>query len=309
MMFQNNQSTKWQQMQTVVDQHPGILPPLFKNKNQIVIGRLVAENILMLLLQYVGLMFVMTTTVPSPIWLASGTACAFIFMRGLTIVPGLFLGTFLSCFSLELPIQLGALCSAIYTAQTLGIMWVTQQLISPSLLFYRACPYIAFLVFTGVFSAISAFLLASISYSFTDAFLRWWLANWSSILVFGIGLVTWDAYFPELDALRQANRVLIGFLYGLLTISAIAILCYTGQVQLFLLLATACLMMLISARYGWAGAMAANCLVCIIFSLASFFHIIVMFDESTVPFQTWLLFNVIVDTLIAICVTSVNKLH
>lgn len=307
MTFQNNQSTKWQQMQMVVDQHPDSLPPLFKNKNQIVIGRLAAENIMITLLQYVGIMFVMTTTVPSPIWLASGTACAFIFMRGLTIVPGMFLGTLLAALSLGTSAPMSVLYSVIYLAQTLGLLWVTQQLIAPSLLFHRVCPYLAFIVFSCVLTAIFAFLLSSISYSFTDAFIRWWLADWSSVLVFGIGLVTWDAYFPELDALKEMNKWLLIGLYGLLTIVALAILYYSGQVQAFLLLATTCLMIIISLRYGWAGAIAANCLICIIFSLASFFHIIVVHKHSTIPFQLWLLFNMIADTLIALWITSASR--
>ncbi len=307
MTFQNNQSTKWQQMQMVVDQHPDSLPPLFKNKNQIVIGRLAAENIMITLLQYVGIMFVMTTTVPSPIWLASGTACAFIFMRGLTIVPGMFLGTLLAALSLGTSAPMSVLYSAICVVQTLGLFWVTQQLIAPSLLFHRVCPYLAFIVFSGVLTAIFAFLLSSISYLFTDAFIRWWLADWSSVLVFGIGLVTWDAYFPELDALKEMNKWLLIGLYGLLTIMTLAILYYSGQVQAFLLLATTCLMIMISLRYGWAGAIAANCLICIIFSLASFFHIIVVHKHSTIPFQLWLLFNMIADTLIALWITSASR--
>ncbi|MFZ2315337.1 MAG: hypothetical protein WAW86_06750 [Gammaproteobacteria bacterium] len=309
MIFQDNQHTKWQQMLAVTSQHADILPPLFKNKNRLMIGRFIAENVLMTLLQYVGLMFVMMTLVPSPIWLATGTACAFSFMRGLTIMPGVFLGGMLTFFSQDITLGMTAICSGIYMVQTLVLLWVTQQLISPSLVFHRVCSYLGFVAASGIITAIAAFLLASISYSFTDACLRWWLANWCSILVFGLGLVTWDAYFAELDYLKRSSRITIYALYGLLAVNSVAILFFAGQTQLFLLLVDTCLLVLLSAKYGWGGAVAANCLINIIFSVASFMEVIVLYNQSTVPFQIWLIANAVMSILVAMNTTSVGRSH
>lgn len=309
MIFQDNQHTKWQQMRAVTSQHADILPPLFKNKNRLMISRLITENVMMTLLQYVGLMFVMMTMVPSPIWLASGTACAFSFMRGLTIMPGIFFGGMLTFFSQDASLGMTAICSAIYMVQTLVILWVTQQLISPSLVFHRLCAYAVFLVASGIITAISAFLLASISYSFTDAFVRWWLANWCSILVFGLGLVTWDAYFAELDYLKRSSRLAIYCFYGVLALNSIAILFTQGQSQWCLLFLDTCLLIWLSAKYGWGGAIAANCLINIIFSVASFVEVIVLYNQSTLPFQTWLLGNAIVGVVVALTTTSASKSH
>src|SRR6187399_3086284 len=104
---------------------------------RLVITRLIAENILLLLLQLMGMKFSVLSDPALPVDFAAGTAAAFIFMRGYSILPGIWLGTLLACvFSGWTFLSSGLLASA-YTLQTGLLFFLCLRFISPGLIFLK----------------------------------------------------------------------------------------------------------------------------------------------------------------------------
>ncbi len=201
---------------------------------KLILRRIITENISVLLLQYMGLMLTTLTLYPTPLWFASGTACAFIFMRGLSILPGIWLGSFIAYSLVKGPAFYAA---TIFTLQAAFLLMLTHRFIGPSLIFNRVKPLLKFILCSSIITAISSFLLSS-SHFFLN-----WLANLNGVLIIGFGLITLDTYFPEVDVLKQKNRLILSLVFGLLLASTLA-----NQ-----LLLTLAFMLLIAIIYNWCG--------------------------------------------------------
>ena len=100
---------KWQSMLTIVNQNLELQPfktsktPVLQFK-KMVMQRSLAENLLVFFLQYIGLKLTTFSLDPSPLWLATGTACAYLFLRGYRVLPGIWLGNFAGFYRTAVPV-------------------------------------------------------------------------------------------------------------------------------------------------------------------------------------------------------------
>jgi integral membrane sensor domain MASE1 len=258
MSLNNN---KWQRMSDVVSQHHAILQPnLSWQFRKLVISRLLTENILTFLFQYVGLMLVdaLTPQTIAPVWFSSGTACAFIFMRGYYVLPGILLGSFYAYYVSTGSIFQSGISSGIDAAQAFLLLWFSYRYISPTLVFYNIKKFVKFILCCGILTAIASVIIGSFYYSTLQLWLRLWLGNLSGILVFSLTILTWDLYFLQIDHLKKLNKLILTFYYGLLFINMIALLfSHTPFLTMLFTLSTLPMILLISLHLGWCGVIAA----------------------------------------------------
>jgi len=177
--------------------------------NKLILRRLITENIFVLLLQYMGLKLTTLTLYPTPIWFASGTACAFIFMRGYSILPGIWLGTFIAY---ALVIGHGLYAATLFSLQALLLLFLTRRFIAPLPTFNIG----KFIFCSSIITALCSFLLAS------SHFLLSYFANLNGVLIIGIGLIAFDTYFPEIDALKKQYQILLALFFGTLLTLVVA---------------------------------------------------------------------------------------
>jgi hypothetical protein len=239
-------------MQAIVGQHPqSNLSWQFK---KLFFIRLLAENSMVFLLQYMGLMFSTLTPEPMPAWFASGTACAFIFMRGLTILPGIWLGSVMAFYFADIDLTRSCLCACVFALQAFLLMHLSFSFIAQGLIFQRASILLKFILCAGILSAAASFMLEWIC---TAEFnlqigLQWWLANLNGTLIVSFAIATWDSYFPDIYTLKTMPKRILLFAYGSLILSIMA-LSFSPCAALFILPLT----LFISLRYGWCGAVGA----------------------------------------------------
>ena len=296
-MNSNNRSTlftdKWQRLSAIVNQHPTIAEcSLATQSRKLFIYRLLAENSLVFLLQYIGLMFSTLTPHFSPIWFASGTACAFIFLRGYSILPGIGLGSFFAYYLSKATFLLSVSCAAVYTAQAFLLLYLSYRYISPTLIFYRRLLFIKFVVCASGITAFSSIALSLLCYSTLKFALSWWLANLNGVLIVAFALIAFDTYFPEMHALKKINQYKLVLLYGFLFFCTIGFLMSEQFFTIFLFsLLTLFFIVAISANFGWFGAISALFLVGFFATLMVYFNMTIF---SIIFLQTVL----IVETLV-----------
>jgi integral membrane sensor domain MASE1 len=260
-----------------------------------VIYRRIAENMLVFLLQYSGLMLSTLVSTPKVVWLASGTACAFIFLRGVTVLPGICLGSFVAYYSAHSGMLLAVECSVLFTLQVYLILWFSYRFIVPSLLFYRIKHFIKFILFSSAITAVVSILLMLCCYStfIAPVWITNWLANLNGILIVSIGLITWDAYFPEIHLLKQKNNYLY-LLYGILFISIVS---FILSANILFALLTLPIVLIAALYYKWCGVMAAVFLIGLTLTLAANFSL-----AMTIFLQILL----IIETITALTISIVR---
>lgn len=214
-------AAKWQQMMTVLDQWPAQPDPskAFRRLKRI---RFITENCLVFLLQYGGLMISLFHSPLSPIWLASGTAGAFVFLRGMTVIPGIWLGSAVAYYLNSHNTLITLSSASLYAMQAFLLLRICQRYISPSIIFYRKREAGAFVLLALLLSMSISFLLAVTSLPMLSPnttlfglWLQWWLANFNGMLIFIPALLTWDAYFPQIALIKIPNRMMYS-VFGLL---------------------------------------------------------------------------------------------
>jgi hypothetical protein len=256
---------KWQRMLTIVTEHSTSLPDLTRQFQKLFLQRLLAENILVFLLQYSGLMLSTLSSHVTPLWLASGTATAFIFLRGVSVLPGIFIGSFFACIMAKSGMSIALVCAVIFSMQVFLLLAVTYRFIGPSLIFYSRKTFAKFIF-------VSALLTGAGSFAFEyfcapDLHVaESWLANFNGTLIFSFALITLDSYFPQIGNLKKINLIF----YSLFGLPIILLLssstpCAIIACTLSLLLLT----FLMGRRYAWCGAIAAIFLFAITVSLAA----------------------------------------
>ncbi|MHB1947756.1 MAG: MASE1 domain-containing protein [Gammaproteobacteria bacterium] len=263
------QVNKWQRVFNIVSQHPDFLQQNINLQMQrLFLSRLLAENILAFLLQYMGLMFSTLTPTPFPLWFAAGTSCAFIFLRGSTILPGIGLGSFFAYYMANSGISIALGSATVFVCQAQALLWISYRLIYPSLLFYKTTELFTFFFFSALVAAISVFLLVTM-YIYTlpnpidvlQLWLQWWLADLDGILIIASALVTADAYFPQIQDLRKLNKVMLSLLLGVWVVVIIGIMvCDSAVLSSLLAILSLVLIVFIARYYGWCGNIAAVCL-------------------------------------------------
>lgn len=160
------------------------------NFKRLVIKRLLAENILLILLQMMGMKFSVLSNPPLPIDFAAGTAAAFIFMRGYTILPGVWLGGLFACLLSGWSFAQGCLMASAYTLQTGLLFYLCLRFISPGLVFINKKLFLRF-----------ALLCISLSFCFNP--ILPWQSDLAGLLIVTLAITNWDMYFPEMSQWRQ----------------------------------------------------------------------------------------------------------
>lgn len=264
---------KWQRVAAIVTQHSTSQSDLRRQFQKLFIQRLLAENFLVFLLQYSGLTLSTLTSHPKPLWLACGTACAFIFLRGYSVVPGIFAGSFLAYYFAKSGLGLACTCAAIYSLQAFLLLYICQRFISPSLIFYRKISFVKFILCSAILTAAVSAALEYFCYDGAARLLvwiQWWLANFNGIMVFSTALIALDTYFPQIETLKNLDKSKLGLLYGGLLVCVIALaLSHTPALIICFAISSLLLTMLISKYYAWCGAVMAIFLLGLSLSLAA----------------------------------------
>jgi hypothetical protein len=275
----SSQPPKWQRLRNIVSAYPMLAPCTQASEfKRLVIKRVLLENAIAFLLQYIGLMLHIASASPMPIWFDAGTACAYTFMRGTSVLPGIFLASALAYHSAQADILLTGVCATLLTLQPWLVIIITQRTITPTLLFYRRLSAILFLSLAGIVTAVVSFLLVLICYSsmdhalsITQQWLQWWLANWNGLIIFGCALVTWDTYFPHADAYTRLNKFTLAIYFGALFLITSALV-INNDLLIAALLAVALISIttIISIRYGKCGAVTAVFISGLLLGLTSY---------------------------------------
>lgn len=234
---------KWQQMLAIISKHPQQIQPSQKN---LIFVRLFIENFLVFAFQYTGLMLSVIHS-RMPIQLATGTACAFLFLRSYAILPGIWLGSFLAYFIAHAAITVCLLYASLFTLQIAMIFVVCCRSNIPTLIFYDKKNLFTFLIYIAGITGL---------YHLNNP--TQWLANINGILVISVALVTFDAFFPQINALKKQNKLIIAIPLMLLIACTLGLLTTKSfsyfVIYLFLnLMAT----LFMSYRFGWCGAVSA----------------------------------------------------
>lgn len=265
---------------TIIGQPPAdVQVKLRRAFRKLIMMRLISENTLVLLLQYTGLMFSTLLPYPTPIWFASGTACAFIFLRGYSILPGIYLGSFLAYALTKINLLTAMGCATVHTVQAFALLWFSYRYISPTIVFVNLHKWLRFIFLCSILTAITSLILVCLNGSTAKESMWWniwletWLANLNGVLILSCAIVTWDMYFPQMHAVQAMNKFNMIVLYGLLFIFGLSFMISDNT---FAMLSSALLSfllaMIISYRFAWCGAMLASFLLGLLLGLAAYLH-------------------------------------
>jgi integral membrane sensor domain MASE1 len=266
-------------MLLLVNQHSKRLQPNLKWQfKKLLLLRLLTENIFVFLLQYSGLNLSTLSIHASPLWFATGTSCAFLFLRGYSILPGIWLGTFLAYYLAKAAFWLAFGCAIVLSLQAVFLRWFNYRyLLSPTLIFYRLQMYVKFVLFTATLTALVSVVLIFM-YSLLmphreisfQLWLQYWLGNLNAILIFSCALITWDNYFPRSYPIRQLKKTLLP-LYALVVLITLALsISHTLMATILLALPNLFIIGFIGANYGWGGAITASFISGILLGFAAF---------------------------------------
>lgn len=255
-------SSKWQSMKQVIDKHPQQNKiNVDKKFKKLFFIRLLSENSLLFLLQYIGLMFTTLSLSPSCAWLATGTACGFVFLRGYFVLPGIWLGSVAAYVATESGLLLACQCASLHALQAFLLLWISHRFIGPTLIFHQLKTFIKFIAYSSLLTAAVSFALVKVCYSSIhypatslQLGLLWWLADINGILLFSCALVTWDTYCTQLPMLHKLNKLLLLLSYGLLLFLIISLTLSKTMASITTIgLSITSILFFISLIYGWCG--------------------------------------------------------
>lgn len=243
-------NNKWQRMQMILNQHSTIHSNTINKFRTLQINRFISENILVFLLQFIGLTLSTLSSPPAPLWLASGTACAFIFLRGYHVLFGIGLGSFCAYLASHTGLILSSLCALLWMGQNFLLLFLCYRLEIPTLLFYHRILFVKFFVCAAVITSFTSFLFSFILHTH-------WLSNeignLGGIFAFAIPLIIWDAYFPDIHKLKQLNKSVLISYYFIFMLNIVGMF-IRNHTTLFAL-GTLIFLIGINRKYGWLGTM------------------------------------------------------
>lgn len=258
----------WDSMRNIVNTYASQQNFTFQYK-KLLISRFLTENFLLFLLQFMGFM-ISPIAPPAPLWLASGTACGFIFMRGMRILPGIYLGSFLAFYLTTYNMFLSIFIAWFYSLQFLLIRWLTYRFIGPAIIFYNRTQLMKYILLNAIITASFCLILTMCLHSnFDKTWLHWWLGDFLGMLIFTFALVTLDNYYPEIDFLK--NKLMLVFSYSLWCLCIfLLIFSYTPKQIIIYGLTTSPFIFLISRHYSWCGCIAAIFIFGFLIDLAAY---------------------------------------
>jgi len=269
---------KWERMLLLVEQHPHNLPAIEKPLQHLAIKRFLFNNILILLIQYSGINISQISPTPAPIWFATGTACAYLFLRGASVLPGIWLGNFLAYYLGNAGLWIAVSLSTVLSLQALILRWFCYRYLGPTLIFYQLKPFFKFILFTAGLTALTSealvflYSLAVIDHHMLHiTYLHYWFSNYNAIIIFSVAYITWDAYFSREPTNHDSNILLKNTLYFMLILITIAFTQYpTPSRSYFLALSSLFITIIISTKFNWCEAVTAGFLSGILLSFATF---------------------------------------
>lgn len=293
-------------MVTLVDnpsQDTVIAPYMLRQRfRKLMATRFLIINFIVFVLQYTGLMLTTLCTHKSPLWFAPGTACAFIFLRGKAILPGIAAGSLCAYYFSHCGLAYAFLSASLYVIQTYLLLRISYFCLIPSLVFYRTQSLMQFIVISSVLTGLTtlAMLAGHSPIVHWQLWLQWWLADLIGTIIFAFAILTWDAYFPQTQ-IKQLNRTPILLLYSALF--GLILLCLWSQHVMTILFATSALIVittLISTYLGWCGAVSAIFTTGLLMGLGAYLNAPVYTAISPIYFQVCLLVNLIISFIIGV---------
>lgn len=293
-----HQEETYERMIHIISQQTALPTKSFRY-NKLYLTRLISENILLILLQYMGLMISALSTSQPTIWFASGTACGLLFMRGYTITPGIWIGTFIAYSLAHTSFSISLIHASVFTLQSILLLYAVQRLISPTLLFYQLETFIKFIAITLLLSIFTCACLIPI------ASLTIWLssvaANFAGITIVASALVTWDMYFPSLQQLSKRDIIKFSIPHIFYFMSIVALLCsvQTAYIILFAFM-TLPLSIIISLQQGWCGAILASFSFALLFCLGNYLNLPLFSASFALPVLFYLQLVVIEEAIVGL---------
>lgn len=316
MNFLSSDQIKWQRMREIVNQYPSIpqssLSLLARKR---FLSRLLAENLLTFFLQYIGLMLSTLAPYSAPVWLGTGTACAFIFLRGYSILPGIWCGGFFAFYSAKAGLSIAMGAASLFAVQAFILFWLCSRFINPRLILNRISSWMQFLCVSMVLTGLISYfllLLCMTQWQVHNVPLpllwQWWLANLNGILIVSCGLVTLDTYFPQTELIKQIPKSQLFIWYGLLTVMIIGLMSsnYLYAVIGFALF-TLLFVSRISYMFGWCGYMAAVFWVGLLLSFGSGLGLPVLSGQLDFTTIMSLPFLLVITTMIGALIALTPK--
>lgn len=310
---------KWQHMSLIVAHHlhHDSVVQLDKQFKTLSIKRFIAENLLLCLLQYTGLMLMTLSYPPAPIWFASGVATAFVFMRGVSILGGIWLGSFFAYSFTHIGFVLAFDCATIDTFQSFLLLWLTHRFITPTLIFYRFYTFMKFLLCASLLTALTALLLELACYSHMhhpitafQMWVQWWLANLDGILIISLAIVTWDFYFPDVNHIKNLNKIALSLSFGMILVLSIVLINSSTPLLIILsVLFTLPVLVFISLNYGWSGAVAAMFMLGFILNFSAYFNTSLF--SANLPATTFILIQLLLGLAVVMysSLTLIRQQH
>lgn len=226
---------------------------------------------LVCLLQYIGL--TLTTLSPAPLWAASGAACAFIFLRGLSILPGIGLGSALAFYfaTWNLIVAIGG--GLLLMLQAWLLLFICYRYLYPTLLFHSTKRWLWFIFACSLISSVVSFLLLTLLALPLSLLVYAVFANMNGILIVGCALVALDAYFPEWQTLRKSHLRHLYAYYGLIVTLCILLLFNQHTLTIIILNAVLVITLLVASRtLQWHGTIAALFIYGMLLSIGAYLN-------------------------------------
>ena len=271
---------KWQLMQSIVNQCTTLSPSnrylTSQQFNQLRAKRLLADNLLVFLMQYIGLKLSTFGLTPSPLWLATGSSCAYLFLRGTSVLPGIWLGSLLGFYFEKIGLKLSLECASVLTLQPLLLLQFSYRYLGPTLIFTNQRALGKYILFTALLTVMISLIMVEICYpvvlhneSFFQYWVKWWLANLNGIIIFSSAMITWDAYASSVQTIKKWKTIYMIFAV-LLVLNIVLVFSHTFISTTCLAFTIILMTIYISVRFGWCGAIAAVFLSGIVLSFAGF---------------------------------------
>lgn len=267
--------------------------------------RLLTRNMLMLLLQYIGWMLTLFDAIPTPVSFASGTAVAFIFLQGMSIIPGLWLGSFVACYLAGYGLLGGSIFASLYTLEAILLRWLCYRFVGPTLQFYELAKLLKFIFVSAMLTAITVFVQQMIWPHFVSVigFSTLWMANLNGILVFALALIAWDIYFPQINYIAKLSAWHWFCYISLFILLGNLIWVQNSSMQIWLMVAIILLTLVISLNQGYCAALTTLSIISFLLNFSAYLHAplyLTSFANLTICYLQECIFFIAVFSLIIV---------
>ena len=265
------ETSRWQHMLAILSERDPLFSSHFHSDTKLVISRRFTENAFVLLLQYMGIMFSTLTPHPAPLYFAAGTGCAFLFLRGVSILPGILTGSLLAYVLAGIAFMTAMNLAVIDVLQAGILYWIACRYIQPTLVFYQLKRYLLWLACLMFITACMSLARITVIHHMTmHAWLQNNLCNMNGVLIVGTSIMTFNFYFAECIAIRLRHQMKwLGFTCCLAVL--VILLLFSPQHSLLFAgcLSLLCMMFIIIAA-DWTAISAALFLLGLLLNLGAF---------------------------------------